>query len=79
MWYKNYYVFESVGIVIGFLIVVLYNVGLLCLMYILNLMKFFNGVLDCFDSEKLVMIFMVGYVVDIVIVFEVVKYKKLFD
>ena len=59
--YKNNYVPESVGIATGMLLAALHHAGLVTLTHTLNLMRFLNGLLDCPDSEKPVMIIAVGH------------------
>ena len=50
--YKHYYVNESVGIAIGFLIAALHNVGLACLPHTPNPMKFLNLICNRPDNEN---------------------------
>ncbi len=58
---KNYYVQESVGIATGFLIAALHNAGLATLTHTPAPMKFLNKILGRPDTEKPVMILVVGY------------------
>ncbi len=58
---KNYYVTESVGIATGFLIAALHDAGLATLTHTPAPMKFLNGILGRPDTEKPVMILVVGY------------------
>jgi len=57
---KNYYVPESVGIAMGFLIAAIHNAGLVCLEHTPNPMKFLNGLCGRPDNEKPIMILPVG-------------------
>jgi nitroreductase len=59
--YKNYYVPESVGIATGFLIAALHHAGLTMLTHTPNPMKFLNDLCGRPDSEKPVMILVVGH------------------
>ena len=58
---KNYYVPESVGIATGFLIAALHHAGLVALTHTPNPMKFLNALCHRPDSEKPVMILVVGH------------------
>tara|TARA_B100000900_G_scaffold173343_1_gene147155 strand:+ start:354 stop:1025 length:672 start_codon:yes stop_codon:yes gene_type:complete len=58
---KNYYVPESVGIAMGFLIAAIHNAGLVCLEHTPNPMKFLNDLCRRPGNEKPVMILPVGY------------------
>jgi len=58
---KNYYVAESVGIASGLLIAALHNAGLATLTHTPSPMKFLNRILDRPDTEKPLMVLVVGY------------------
>ena len=58
---KNYYVAESVGIARGLLIAALHNAGLATLTHTPSPMKFLNRILDRPDTEKPLMVLVVGY------------------
>lgn len=58
---KNYYVPESVGIAMGFLIAAIHNAGLVCLEHTPNPMKFLNNLCRRPDNEKPIMILPVGH------------------
>jgi len=58
---KNYYVPESVGIAIGFLIAAIHDAGLVCLEHTPNPMKFLNSLCERPDNEKPVMILPIGH------------------
>ena len=58
---KNYYVPESVGIAMGFLIAAIHNAGLVCLEHTPNPMKFLNNLCGRPDNEKPIMILPVGH------------------
>lgn len=58
---KNYYVQESVGIATGMLITALHNAGLATLTHTPAPMKFLNEILDRPETEKPVMILVVGF------------------
>ena len=58
---KNYYVAESVGIATGLLIAALHNAGLATLTHTPSPMKFLNRILDRPDTEKPLMVLVVGY------------------
>ena len=57
---KNYYVPESVGIAMGFLIAAIHNAGLVCLEHTTNPMKFLNDLCGRPENEKPIMILPVG-------------------
>nr|WP_245216226.1 nitroreductase family protein [Sagittula salina] len=59
--YKNYYVPESTGIAMGFLIAALHQAGLSCLPHTPNPMKFLTETLGRPDSEKPLMILACGH------------------
>ena len=59
--YKHYYVNESVGIAVGFLISALHHSGLVCLEHTPNPMKFLNRLCRRPKNEKPIMIIPVGY------------------
>ncbi len=77
--YKNYYVPESVGIATGFLIAALHHAGLSVLTHTPNPMKFLNGLCDRAESEKPVMILVVGHPAPGATVPAVAKLKKPLD
>jgi len=58
---KNYYVAESVGIASGLLIAALHNAGLATLTHTPSPLKFLNRILDRPDTEKPLMVLVVGY------------------
>ena len=58
---KNYYVPESVGIAMGFLIAAIHNAGLVCLEHTPNPMKFLNNLCGRPYNEKPIMILPVGH------------------
>tara|TARA_B000000557_G_scaffold129563_1_gene105084 strand:- start:268 stop:921 length:654 start_codon:yes stop_codon:yes gene_type:complete len=58
---KNYYVNESVGISIGFLLVALHNVGLVTLVHTPSPMGFLEKILNRPKNEKAVVLIPVGY------------------
>ena len=58
---KNYYVPESVGIAMGFLIAAIHNAGLVCLEHTPNPMKFLTNLCGRPDNEKPIMILPVGH------------------
>lgn len=58
---KNYYVVESVGIATGLLIAALHNAGLATLTHTPAPMKFLNKILDRPNTERPIMILVVGY------------------
>ena len=77
--YKNYYVPESVGISTGFLIAALHHAGLVMLTHTPNPMKFLNGLCGRPDSDKPVMILVVGHPAPGATVPAVAKRKKPLD
>lgn len=77
--YKNYYVPESVGIAVGFLIAAIHHAGLVCLEHTPNPMAFLNDMLGRPPQEKPVMILPVGYPAPDTTVPQVAKRKKPFD
>lgn len=77
--YKNYYVPESVGIAVGFLIAAIHHAGLVCLEHTPNPMAFLNDMLGRPPQEKPVMILPVGYPAPDATVPQVAKRKKPFD
>ena len=58
---KNYYVTESVGLAIGFLLAALHRAGLVALPHTPSPMSFLSRVLDRPPNEKPVMIVVTGY------------------
>ena len=74
--YKHYYVNESVGISIGFLISALHHSGLVCLQHTPNPMRFLNKICNRPNFEKPVMILPVGYPADNAVVPIAAKKKK---
>ena len=58
---KNYYVAESVGIATGLLVAALHKAGLATLTHTPAPMKFLNKILDRPDTEKPLMVLVVGY------------------
>ena len=58
---KNYYVAESVGIATGLLIAALHNAGLATLTHTPAPMKFLNKILNRPNTERPIMILVVGY------------------
>ncbi|MBT3531817.1 MAG: nitroreductase family protein [Gammaproteobacteria bacterium] len=58
---KNYYVTESVGIACGLLISALHNAGLATLTHTPSPMKFLNKILKRPETEKPLMLIVVGY------------------
>jgi iodotyrosine deiodinase len=79
MRYKNYYVPESTGIALGFLIAAIHHAGLVCLEHTPNPMAFLNDMLHRPPQEKPLMILPVGYPAPGATVPEVAKRKKPFD
>jgi iodotyrosine deiodinase len=77
--YKNYYVPESVGIATGFLIAALHRAGLSMLTHTPNPMKFLNAMCGRPESEKPVMILVVGHAAEGATVPAVAKRKKPLD
>jgi len=61
---KNYYVTESVGIATGFLLAALHNAGLATLTHTPSPMKFLNELVGRPNTEKPLMIVVVGYPAD---------------
>jgi len=76
---KNYYVPESVGIAMGFLISALHHAGLVCLEHTPNPMKFLNTLCNRPTREKPVMILPVGYPSDDATIPQAAKIKKPLD
>jgi iodotyrosine deiodinase len=58
---KNYYVRESVGIAVGFLLVALHNAGLATLTHAPSPMGFLNEILDRPENERPFIVIPVGY------------------
>jgi nitroreductase len=58
---KNYYVRESVGIAVGFLLVALHNSGLVALTHAPSPMGFLNDILDRPENERPFLVIPVGY------------------
>jgi len=77
--YKNYYVPESVGIAVGFLIAAIHHAGLVCLEHTPNPMKFLGPMCGRPEHEKPVMILPVGYPAEGATVPAVAKRKKPLD
>lgn len=77
--YKHYYVPESVGIATGFLIAALHHAGLVTLTHTPNPMKFLTQLCHRPDSEKPVMILVVGHPAEGATVPAVAKLKKPLD
>jgi nitroreductase len=61
---KNYYVRESVGIAVGFLLVALHNAGLATLTHAPSPMRFLNQILDRPDNERPFIVIPVGFPAD---------------
>ena len=74
---KNYYVPESVGIAMGFLIAAIHNAGLVCLEHTPNPMKFLNNLCSRPDNEKPVMILPIGHPSKTAKIPKAAKHKKL--
>lgn len=75
---KNYYVPESVGIAVGFLIAAIHEAGLSCLPHTPAPMKFLNELCDRPEREKPMMILPVGYPApDAVVPVEALRKKPL--
>ncbi|MBP6738294.1 MAG: nitroreductase family protein [Rhodobacteraceae bacterium] len=74
--YKNYYVPESVGIAMGFLIAAIHRAGLVCLEHTPNPMKFLPALCGRPAEEKAVMILPVGWPAEDATVPAVAKRKK---
>jgi nitroreductase len=73
---KNYYVPESVGIAMGFLITAIHNAGLVCLEHTPNPMKFLNDLCGRPDNEKPIIILPVGHPSDDANIPKAAKFKK---
>ena len=73
---KNYYVPESVGIAMGFLIAAIHDAGLVCLEHTPNPMKFLNDLCGRPDNEKPIMILPVGHPSDAATIPKAAKLKK---
>lgn len=73
---KHYYVPESVGIATGMLITALHTAGLSCLTHTPNPMKFLNELCARPESEKPIMILVVGHPADTATVPAIAKKKK---
>ncbi len=58
---RHYYVKESVGIAVGFLIAAVHHAGLACLPYTPSPMGFLNEILGRGENERAMMILVVGY------------------
>ncbi len=76
---KHYYVPESVGIATGFLIAALHRAGLSMLTHTPNPMKFLNPMCGRPESEKPVMILVVGHAAEEATVPAAAKRKKALD
>lgn len=61
---KHYYVQESVGIAVGFLIAAFTNAGLATLTHTPSPMGFLRGILDRPDNERAFLLLVVGYPAD---------------
>ena len=77
--YKNYYLNESVGIALGFLIAAIHNAGLVCLEHTPNPMKFLNTLCNRPINEKPVMVIPVGYPTETATIPAAAKQKKPLD
>ena len=77
--YKNYYINESVGIALGFLIAAIHNAGLVCLEHTPNPMKFLNTLCNRPINEKPVMVIPVGYPTETATIPAAAKQKKPLD
>ncbi len=77
--YKNYYINESVGIALGFLIAAIHNAGLVCLEHTPNPMKFINTLCNRPINEKPVMVIPVGYPTETATIPAAAKQKKPLD
>ena len=73
---KNYYVPESVGIAMGFLIAAIHNAGLVCLEHTPNPMKFLNDLCGRPSNEKPIMILPVGHPSEDAKIPKAAKFKK---
>jgi len=58
---KNYYVNESVGIAVGFLLVAIHNAGLVSLTHTPSPMKFLQKILNRPENERTFLLIPVGY------------------
>ena len=58
---KNYYVNESVGIAVGFLLSAIHNAGLVSLTHTPSPMNFLAGLLDRPSNEKAFLLIPIGY------------------
>ena len=76
--YKHYYVNESIGISLGFLIAAIHNVGLVSLTHTPNPMNFIRDILQRPINEKPVVILPVGFPAEDAVVPNIQK-KKLDD
>jgi len=74
--YKNYYINESVGIALGFLIAAIHNAGLVCLEHTPSPMKFLNTLCNRPINEKPVMVIPVGYPTETATIPAAAKQKK---
>ena len=74
--YKNYYINESVGIALGFLIAAIHNAGLVCLEHTPSPMKFLNTLFNRPINEKPVMVIPVGYPTETATIPAAAKQKK---
>ena len=77
--YKNYYINESVGIALGFLIAAIHNAGLVCLEHTPSPMKFLNTLCNRPINEKPVMVIPVGYPTETATIPAAAKQKKPLD
>ncbi len=77
--YKNYYLPESVGLATGMVLAALHHAGLVTPTHTPNPMRFLNGLLDRPESEKSVMIIVVGHPSDDGTVPAAAKIKKPLD
>ena len=77
--YKNYYINESVGIALGFLIAAIHNAGLVCLEHTPNPMKFLNTLCNRPINEKPMMVIPVGYPTETATIPAAAKQKKPLD
>ena len=73
---KNYYVPESVGIAMGFLIAAIHTAGLVCLEHTPNPMKFLNDLCGRPSNEKPIMILPVGHPSEDAKIPKAAKFKK---
>ncbi len=58
---KNYYVYESIGIAVGFLLAAVHNAGLVALTHTPSPMGFLNQILDRPKNEKPFLVMPIGY------------------